>query len=589
MSIKDHHFVILDSMQEQLESVKSGVKPESFRQSIITGTQNVPSSLTQRSALTSSNLYVTYPLSPISGDINCLDSSFIEDEFNLEFDIKTKNAVPKDLLLPMLFGMRQTDLTNDQLQLLLENSAIWSTTFHHEEANIIYNSLPETEIAGNNQYASIDKMKAGLESPMMLCYFKLLNGATVHPQKIHFKYTVDVSRLDPLISNMHFVSDHFGNLKIKRFFNNIIQGLSFCPAYNLVNLSTASSYDLSKTINNSSAETNIWSFYSFSKYYNNTLDPAEIPMYVFDGAVFNLLNTVPGGGVDQTITFTDPSTAGSNFFKMTNSNMCQCNLDLYEDELNAFNEYVKQQGAIIIPSQTFATNIFNNSPIEKSAADQLNLGYTATLSGYNINSVHVWAHPRLTNSHFINLRLSNYQLLLNGRPLNPIPYESLAGRTFTDNIQALNDLDHEEINHDFVRSMSWGLTFPGSDKIAAGAKEQNGYILDMSKVYPRAALNAANVSNPATLTYNFATNMPDAFHSGACTLEYSNREAMIRLTGNINNAVSAAGTYPQELTIRNDSADIGVSALCDVCIVLSYDPVREKAFNGTLSWADPVK
>ena len=261
MSIKNHHFVILDEMQEQLESVKSGVKPESFRQSIITGTQNNPSALVQKSALTSGNLYITYPLSPIAGDINCLDSAFIEDEFDLEFDIVTSAGVDADAkYLPMYFGMKQTDGTNDQLQLLLENSAIWSTVYHHEEANIIYNSLPESEIAGNNQYASIEKMKLGLESPMKLCYFPLVPSGTVHPQKIHFKYTVDISRLDPIISNMHFVSDDYGNIQLKRFFNKIIQSLSFCPAYNLINASDAAP---AAKKNFSTPTTNYWSFYSF--------------------------------------------------------------------------------------------------------------------------------------------------------------------------------------------------------------------------------------------------------------------------------------------------------------------------------------
>ena len=159
------------------------------------------------------------------------------------------------------------------------------------------------------------------------------------------------------------------------------------------------------------------------------------------------------------------------------------------------------------------------------------------------------------------------------------------GRAFTDNIQAIIDIDHEEINHDFVRSMSYGLTFNGASSF--GVNEKNGYILDMNTVYKISAANNGALSNPASLCYNFSTNYKDAFHSGACVLEFSNKQAMVRLTGSINNA--SGNTYPYEITLKDEPCDIGLSAFCDCCVILNYDKIREKCFSGSLSWADPIK
>lgn len=574
MSIKNHKFVILDELQEQLEVVQNGVKPESFTQSIITGIQNTPSSLVQRSANTSSNLFTTFQLSPQARTINCLDSSFIDLEFDVSFSIITGANAGANETIPMWFGFRDTSSCINQIQLLIENSAIWTTTYHHEESVLVMNALPESEIAGNNQYASIDKMKRGLESSMQLCYFPLVSGSSTHNQTVHFKITVDVSRLDPIISNMHFVSTHYGNLKLKLFFNNLIQSLFFCPAYNLINAAAA----FAANTNIKTSDGLYWSFYPFSKFYSGQLiQTTTMPVYIYNtnAHTFTLYN--------NTITFRD--TAGVDFLRFNEANMCQCNLDMYDDEYNAFSQYIESQGSIIIPTQTFSTNLFNNSTINANVNDTLNTGFTATVNGYNLNSLHVWLHPRSSNCYFINPRLSNYQLILDGRPLNPVPYNNIGGRAFTDNVQAIIDIDHDEINHDFIRSMSYGLEFNGASTL--GANIQNGYIMNMSSVHSVAASNNGAVANPATLSYNFATNYPDAFHSGACTLEFSNKQAMVRLTGSINNATSTQ--YPYEITLKDESCDIGLSAFCDCCIILNYDSTREKCFSGSMSWANPVK
>ena len=105
------------------------------------------------------------------------------------------------------------------------------------------------------------------------------------------------------------------------------------------------------------------------------------------------------------------------------------------------------------------------------------------------------------------------------------------------------------------------------------------------------------ISNPNTFALNFSTNLPDAFHSGACILENSNRQAVLRYIAQSavddnENFKDAQGNYvnnkfPMIINHKSDDLVSGFSAFCDCCIVLTYDPARGTCFDGQLSWAAP--
>ena len=102
---------------------------------------------------------------------------------------------------------------------------------------------------------------------------------------------------------------------------------------------------------------------------------------------------------------------------------------------------------------------------------------------------------------------------------------------------------------------------------------------------------------------NFSTNLPDSFHSGACILENSNRNGVVRFNStsacdtNMNLNITSTPSVAQFPLVLNhnslkgiDSADstvVGFSAFCDCCLVLTYDPVRGTCFDGQLSWSAP--
>ena len=63
-----HDFVAVNKIRAQLEAAKSGVLPGSRRELTVSGIQNVPSDIIQRSfnGGASTNAYTTFPLSPLS-------------------------------------------------------------------------------------------------------------------------------------------------------------------------------------------------------------------------------------------------------------------------------------------------------------------------------------------------------------------------------------------------------------------------------------------------------------------------------------------------------------------------------------------
>ena len=223
-----HKFVVIDEIMNQLEAAKSGIVPGSVTQAVVSGIQNVPANIKQHTiGGASSTSYTTFPLSPIVKNC-CLDKTYLNLEFDVNFTLQAgtdhKNNTYK---IPYYIGFRDNSSLFNQIQILIENSAIWTTTYQREESVLSYNSLPETEIRGNNQYSSIEKMREGKYSPMKRVIATgqaaevestQENGLLTIPQTVHFKCTVDINRLTPLLSNLHYTTPHMGNLRLKVFF-----------------------------------------------------------------------------------------------------------------------------------------------------------------------------------------------------------------------------------------------------------------------------------------------------------------------------------------------------------------------------------
>ena len=131
--------------------------------------------------------------------------------------------------------------------------------------------------------------------------------------------------------------------------------------------------------------------------------------------------------------------------------------------------------------------------------------------------------------------------------------------------------------------------------------EDGNYIdLTPQRIYGTGTKTSASlkniISNPNLYVLNFSTNIPDAFHSGAATLEKSTRNALLRFNGAsaldsnpllYGSSEANSKKFPYVINHKNTTCNLMFSSLCDCCIVLDYDAARGTCFNGSRSWAAP--
>lgn len=579
-----HKFVIIDEIMAQLESAKSGLIPSSVKQSIVSGIQNVPTAIKQPTVDGASGAaYTTFPLSPII-DNCCIDKTYLNLEFDVSFQVKIEGVNGYDV--PFFIGFRDTSSLFNQVQFLIEGSVLWQTVYQREESVLAYNSLPETEIRGNNQYASIDKLRNNVYCPMKRIVLKATGSE--QDVTIHFKVTVDINRLSPIFSNFHFTTPHMGNLRLKVYLQEFAKCLFFCPDYGYsVRQKQRKAEDPDTYIFNPDM-LQYWQFYSFNENFGTTgIDKTKIPFFGYKQGELKATD------IATKVTFTNPK-PGTDFMTFANgiAEIVQTNFAIKEEEYKRLNDYFAGLGSVIIPTNVWSTNVFNNSIITGGAQGaSIPTSMIGNVSGYNIDSISVWFHPTQSPCSFSKEFLTNTQLLLEGRPVNPIPYHNYGDKFVTDMTQALIDTDCEEINKDYMSSITI-FNFDGQHFY-----DEVGYIKPGDRYGTGdKSINCSYLANPNTFCFNFSTNLPDAFHSGACVLENTNKQSVIRFisTDVGNNLIditddASRTKFPYVSNSKTPNCNIvaGFSCLCDACIVLSYDAARGTCFGGQLSWAAP--
>ena len=570
-----HKFVVVDEIMEQMEAAKSGIVPGSVTQAVVSGIQNVPANIKQsKIGSVASTSYTTFPLSPIVKNC-CLDKTYLNLEFDLNFNLAAE-GVDDGSLIPFYIGFRDTASIFNQIQILIENSAIWTTVYQREESVLSYNSLPETEIRGNNQYASIEKMREGKYCPMKRIVHTYSSTPNNNDITVHFKATVDINRLTPLLSNLHFSTPHMGNLRLKVFMQEIEKALFVCPDYNYFAHVKPSGDTAAQTVEvfNQPFLNQYYQFYPFYLF-TSGIEGTDIPFYTYKSQKFTIATkiTIGNHSTNDFMTFDNGGIA----------EIVQTCFDIKDEEYQRLSDYFASLGSVIIPSQTWSTNVFNNSTIAKGGV--MPSTQIGNIGGYNIDFISVWTHPTQSTTTFTNEFVTDIQLILDGRPINALPYAYVTDKCVVDTTQAIIDTDHEEINHDYITSLT---QFNVSD--------DNKYInKPLQTIYSdgkiTSSINKNYLAQPNTFALNFSTNLPDAFHSGACVLENSNRQAVLRYNAQSavdnNNNLSNTATFPYLITHKNSEITSGFSSFCDCCIVLTYDPARGTCFDGQLSWAAP--
>ena len=659
--------VVLDELRDKLEMIDSDIIPETVSHPVVTGIENVPTSISSRDGTSYQATYTTFPLSPLNGRVNFIKDCFLNFSIDVSFTIFIGVNIPVPIYLAV--GPRDTSSIFNQLQLMIDNNVIWNTTYHQIESAIDMAGLPASVVDHSNNYATIDKLLNYKDTPMKIIeipadiYMDKYNDsssnfasrtACYRNYKLTYDFTIDLNRLCVPLSNIDFITSNMGNLRLRTYLNNFHESFYYfqLPQDYVKSASNASTLNQVINLNSIVAMNPItWGTVTETDATHYTLSNSNFlinPINTIDtlaegtpntvSTAFNGAGTVGGLSSIQTllpIQFIKHYATNStnNFMQVTLAEICQTCFDLEESSWNKLCEYFGSIGKVILPIQAWSTNLFNNGTIDDNNP-YVSSTLLANVPGNNITDVVVTCCPSNAQSCIMNPYLSNIQALLDGKPLNNVPYDKVNNRAIQDFTNACVDTDREEINTDYLYSLQFPPLISASAQGAAATvtRDKQQYFYDVGTVSDfnyfatyksKNGMGMNYVKNPNLFMYIFETALPCSFHTGACIIENTNRQALFRLTSNgsqgnsaalaqrfyktnnaaitisdtanytgvsainINGSQLSTPLYPSMPNTTNTNSQFNISCLCDECIVLDYDSTLNTCTGGYISYAKP--
>lgn len=674
--------VVLDDLRDRLEMINSDILPQSEEHPLVSGIENTPSAILSRDGVSYQAAFTTFPLSPLSKRVNYLKDNFLHFSIDFNFSVVVADDIPQDLNLYV--GPRDTASIFNQLQLLIDNNVIWNSTYQQLESAIAMAALPASVVDHNNQYATIDKLLCGKATPMKLIkipagkYGTALGTANAQlssfiiPFTLNYDLTIDLNRLCVPLSSIDYITSNMGNLRLRTYLNNIDQCFYMMqvPAGSLPTAVSGATTVFTSTNSLNSLLSLVpinWGSVTLTSNAtptNQTLLMTN-PNVISNNAIYTQTLTVNTNNIDAgDLTITNNSMIpiqfvknitgqSKNFMQVNVGEICQTCFDLEEDSWIKLCEYFGTLGHVIIPIQLFSTTQFNNGTI--NPGDSVGSTLLANVPGNNITDIVVTATPTSATSCIINPYLSNIQGLLDGKPLNSVAYEKVNNRAISDFTNACVDTDKDEINTDYLYSLQFPplinakSTIDNSGNIVPTlTRDGQSYFytndfryfcggLDQTQSAPKEPTNTLSlrlnvgtldyfIKNPNLFMYVWQTGIPESFHTGACIIEQTTRQALFRLqssgtqaiTSSANgsqlqtrfpiysNTILTGGATASKPTYKiNNSASTGlfnvigmpntsntitqfnISALCDACLVLDYDQNMNYCSGGHISYARP--
>lgn len=655
--------IVLDDIRDKIEMVNSDILPESETHPVITGIENVPTSIVSKDGTSYQSTYTTFPLSPLQGRVHFIKDSFLNFSIDVSFSVFIGTNIAKPIYL--MVGPRDTSSIFNQIQLMIDNNVIFNTTYQAIESAIDMAGLPASVVDHSNNYATIDKLLMGKDTPMKLIVIpagdymnQLQNGLDncVLNYKLTYDFSIDLNRLCVPLSNIDFITSNMGNLRLRVYLNNFHNSFYYMQLPNDYNKIASTGSTLLQTISmNSLVAINPikWGTVNLtSGSHQYTMSEATVlvnQLYVIDtlteGAPNTIATTFNGIGTIDALTNKDyfipiqfmktyNTNNGNNFMQVNLAEICQTCFDVDENSWAKLCEYFASIGKIILPIQAWSTNLFNNGTI-----DETNTNVPSTLlanvPGNNITDVVVTCTPTACQSCLLNPYLSNIQSLLDGKPLNNVPYDKVNNRAIQDFTNACVDTDHDEINTDYLYSLQFpplyssGLTGANADVVRDG----NSYFYSIDNqneltyfTFDKSMTGSVDryAKNPNLCMYIFQTAIPCSFHTGVCIIENTNRQAIFRLTSSGSQGIrtqlanrfydtrnmvitytdsanytgcsaivangSTITTGKNSISMPsfvNTNCQFNISCLCDECIVLDYDQNLNTCTGGYLSYAKP--
>lgn len=600
--------IVLDDIRDRLEMINSDIKPGSTIHPVEACTQNVASNVYSKDGTSYNGDFVTLSLSPLAGNVLNVDKTSIHTKFILRPCIVVKNTTGAEMpgagnagsLIRGEFGPDGTSSIFSRVDFLIGGASIFSTQFQQLESAIGVASLPADITEHSSMYSTIDKTIANKDSPTKLLELNVaglaVNEYAVFNLNLIYDLVVDVNRLMVALSDIHFITKNMGQITLRLYFNKAHEAWKFTHLPDGITSSTNAG--ICGIVQRLPV---IWNTKTYKiasgASSGTTLKSLELQFFT----TYRLLNS----------TNTNPPVflnKSENFFDLLNCDICQECFTIEDESYEQLERFfIDNDNKVIIPVHVLSTTIFSNgsiSPLKDSSS-----GYPSTLnaqvSNQNITKLFVSQYLTYNQSTILNPYFQSFTLYYNGVPINQKPYDKINQRAINDFTQTMLDTDAEEINNDYLASLSFNSRFlsldAGASSSAAGVEDDkdNEYFKDGDvekylKWNGRNGYNGKTIKLPHLCPLAFNTAVDGSFQTGLCV---NNQGAgvgtqQVRLVNTTpykdstwsNNISRNDYTIPNPL---DDETTIAISAFMDACIILQYDPVRHYCVNGMLSYVKP--
>lgn len=646
--------IVLDSIRDRLEMIQSDILPGSEVHPVRSGDGNTPTSIQSLDGSTYAVQNTYFPLYPLEGDVHYLKDSFLHFLIKVCFQIAIKD--PTDVPIRMYVGPRDTASIFNQVELCLDNMAFLPSVYHHLESAIQMTALPASVVDHSPDYATIDKLLQGKETPMQLIEIPANSGRNdveIYNYCLDYDLTIDLNQLCVPLSNIDYITRHMGNLRLCVYLNNFQQSFYYfiCPNSSIQSITQTTSATPTLSYENNNGLLTIapidWGTISSTTLASAVCsNPTWVP-------IAKVRQATVTEGTPNTIALAKPvnssipiqfilhqgilnnTTNTTPFMRVELAEICQTCFSLEASSVSALDEYFATQQKIIIPVQRFNTVTFDGATINPRQSPNIPTTLTANVPGKNITTFIASLVPTNCQSCLLNPFMYNFQAILNGRPLNPIIYHKVNSRAIKDYMDACIDTDEDEINTDYLYALQFPpLISSGSvNTILNNAKRgltEYFYTYDTAtplydfSIFKRMKEFYGIDGNYVKMPYNFMhvwnTAIQDSFHTGYCIAETAPSLSQFRLDSHSNSTEldpnpsdTTTGTYGRFKIVADTAGatnDTGryatqseplltlpsyvnrtcmyyLTALCDTCIVLSYDAGSKMATSAAVADVAP--
>lgn len=601
--------IVLDDIRDRLEMINSDIKPGSTIHPVEACTQNVASNVYSKDGTSYNGDFVTVSLSPLAGNVLNVDKTSIHTKFVLRPSIvihnpDDTNALPAagkaGSIIRGDFGPDSTSSMFSRVDFLIGGTSIFSTQFQQLESAIGVASLPADITEHSSMYSTIDKSIANKDSPAKLIELNVAGlpktQYAVFNLELLYDLVVDVNRLMVALSDIHFITKNMGQITLRLYFNKAHEAWKFTHLPD--GITAADNIGTSALVQRLPV---IWNTKTY-KIARPGSDFKYVELQFF--TTYRLL---------KDSTNTNPPVfynSGRNFFDLLNCDICQECFTIEDESYEQLERFfIDNDNKVIIPVHVLSTTIFSNgalSPLKGSGT-----GYPPTLnaqvSNQNITKLFVSQYLTYNQSTILNPYFQSFTLYYNGVPINQKPYEKINQRAINDFTQTMLDTDAEEINNDYLASLSFNSRFLSSDNKATETTpeiitdKENEYFQEKDvekylKWNARDGYNGKTIKLPHLCPLAFNTAVDGSFQTGLCVNNQgagvgTQQVRLVNTTPYTNpSSPWSSNISRSDYTIPNpldDETTTAITAFMDACIILQYDPIRHYCINGMLSYVKP--